>query len=115
MPVFRIVTKRAIIQAKISVSSGLTVRIHDLHLTNFNLERIDNSHIGGIGINILKFFVTMFDTFGTPLLRFILNYTPLPLGTLINLWFWGKEWFNFKDSKLDCYDQYFILYSTPKF
>ena len=102
-------------QARLTVSKGFVVRIQGLVLKDFNIEKVDKSQIGEISLNTLQFIMGTVESFWVPMFRNILNTVPIPLGTIISVLMFGHEWLDFKDGKLEIYDQYFILFLTPKF
>ena len=113
--VFRIVSERFMIQANLSAKEGLEIWVLNLEMEDFNIEKVDHSSIGEIDMTSFTFYVGLFEAFGVPLLRHILNTFPIPLGYLISILFFDEEWVDFDESRLDAHEQYFILFTTPRF
>lgn len=61
--------------------------------------------------------VIRMQNFLLPFLRFFLDNVPIPVGFFLRtlLPIFGLYWLDFDDSRLECYEQYFIFMTTPKF
>ena len=111
--VFTLVSNRFYMAAKVKIEENLVISLRDIQLT-LNIDSIQNSTIGEIDVGTYSTLIGLFEPFIVAVARAFLNNVKIPVGFLIAN-FLGIDWFNFDKTLLTIYDQYFILFSSPKF
>lgn len=111
--IFTIVTNSFKLAAKLEIAQGLVISIKNL-VFDFNIKGIENSAIGPVSTDFVTFVIKYLQAPLVAVIRLFLNAVSIPLGLIINDLL-GFKWFNFKDSLMTYYPEYFILCTSPQF
>lgn len=79
-----------------------------------NVDKVENSSIGEIDIQTEKTLVEVFEPFIVLFISSFLDVVKIPLGEML-FSFLGIDWLNLDETVLEIYENYFILFTSPKF
>lgn len=111
--IFTLVSNNFYFAGKVKIEENLLISIKDAQV-DLNIDKVEKSNIGEVDVATQKIIIQIFEPFIVLFISSFLDVVKIPLGAML-FDFLGIDWLNLDETILELYENYFILFTSPKF